>query len=105
MLLRPINNTDLSTYRQRTPKRAIFSALKKYRDDNEEENESKRLMSSMILLEEDADEEYFAKHYDTNMSMVNCGGLMLVSPYFFEWGKDAMEVIRNAYLDGTHTLQ
>ncbi len=62
----------------------------------------------MIMLEEDADEEYFAKYYDTNMSMVNCGGVMLVSSYFFEWGKDAMEVNHpNAYsyLDGTHTLQ
>ncbi len=51
----------------------------------------------MIILEEDADEEYLAKYYDTNMSMVNCGGLTLVSSYFFEWGKDAMEVIRNAF--------
>jgi len=76
---------------------SIFSALKKYRDDNEEENESKLLLSSMIILEEDADEEYLAKYYDTNMSMVNCGGLTLVSSYFFEWGKDAMEVIRNAF--------
>ena len=78
---------------------SIFSALKKkkYRDDDEEENEGKRLLSSMIMLEEDADEEYLAKYYDTNMSMVNCGGLTLVSSYFFEWGKDAMEVIRNTF--------
>ncbi len=53
----------------------------------------------MIILEEDADEvlsvdeEYFAKYYGTNMSMVNCGGVMLVSSYFFEWGKDAKIII------------
>ncbi len=76
---------------------SIFSALKKYEDDNEEENESKRLLLSMIMLEEDADEEYMTKYYDTNLSMVNCGGLTLVSKYFFGWGKDAMKVIRNSF--------
>jgi len=76
---------------------SIFSALKRYADDDEEENESKRLLLSMIILEEDADEEYMAKYYDTNLSMMNCGGLTLVSKYFFDWGKDAMNVIRNAF--------
>ena len=78
---------------------SIFSALKKkkYRDANEEENDSKRLLLSMVMSEEDADDEYLAKYYDTNMSMINCGGLTLVRSTFFDWGKDAMEVIRNAF--------
>ncbi|KAL7490678.1 hypothetical protein ACHAWT_000225 [Skeletonema menzelii] len=80
---------------------SIFSALKRYAEDSEEENESKRLLLSMIMLEEDADEEYMAKYYDTNIAMVNCGGLTLVSKYFFDWGKEAMKFVRHAF---THDI-
>ena len=76
---------------------SIFSALKKYAEVSGEDNESKRLLLSMIMLEEDADEEYISKYYDKNMSMMNCGGLTLVSKYFFEWGKAAMKNIRNSF--------
>ena len=78
-----------------------YTLLSQYEEDSEEKNESKRLLLSMILLEEDADEEYMAKYYDTNIAMVNCGGLTLVSKYFFDWGKEAMKVVRNSF---THDL-
>jgi hypothetical protein len=76
---------------------SIFSALKRYEDPNDEDNESKRLLLSMIILEEDADDDYMTNYYGTNTSMVNCGGLTLVSKYFFGWGKDAMKVIRDSF--------
>lgn len=76
---------------------SIFSALKRYVEDSEEKNESKRLLLSMMLMEEDLDEEYMEQYYDTKISMVNCGGLTLVSKHYFEWGKKAMKHIRNSF--------
>ena len=80
---------------------SIFSAMKKFvdTDENELDTECKELLKSMSLSEADAykDEEYLAKYYDTNMSMLNHGGLTLVSKQFFEWGKLTMKTIRDAF--------
>ena len=78
---------------------SIFSAMKKYVnvDEEESENECKQLLSAMCLREEDADDEYLANYYDTNMSMLNHGGLTLVSRHFFNWGKSTMQYIRDAF--------
>ncbi|KAL7547583.1 hypothetical protein ACHAWF_012088 [Thalassiosira exigua] len=37
------------------------------------------------------------KYYDTNMSLMNCGGLTLVNKLFFPWCKQVMVIIRKAY--------
>jgi hypothetical protein len=79
---------------------AISSAKKKFATDDEEDEleiEFKELLKSMSLLEEDADEEYLTDFYDTNMSMLNHGGLTLVSREFFEWGKITMKIIRSKF--------
>eukprot|EP00986_Skeletonema_menzelii_P020755 scaffold32210_cov114-Skeletonema_menzelii.AAC.1 len=78
---------------------SIFSATKKFvnADEKGSETECKELLRTMSISEADADEAYLATYYDTNMSMLNHGGLTLVSKEFFEWGKLTMQSIRDAF--------
>ena len=76
---------------------SIFSALKKYADDSKEENECKRLLLWMMLKEDELDDDYWSKCYDSNMSLLNNGGLTLVSKEFFDWGRKVMQLVRSSF--------
>ena len=43
---------------------------------------------------DDIDDDYISKYYDRNMSMLNTGGMTLVSKEFFEWGKKVVAKAR-----------
>ena len=43
---------------------------------------------------DDIDEDYVQKYYDRHVSLLNTGGLTLVSRDFFEWGRKVMAVSR-----------
>ena len=59
---------------------AIFSAQQKF-EDNQSEYKILQAMQSKL---DDIDEDYVQKYYDRHMSLLNTGGLTLVSRDFFE---------------------
>ena len=59
----------------------------------------KLIYDCMTMYERDAlkDEEYIKLYYDTNMAMLNHGGLTLVKKEFFPWAKRLMTTVRAAF--------
>ena len=69
---------------------AIFSAQKKFEDDQPEH----KILNAMHCKLDDLDSHYIETYYDRHMSMLNTGGMTLVSGEFFEWGRKVMDVAR-----------
>ena len=69
---------------------AIFSTQKKFEDDQPEH----KILNAMHCKLDDLDTHYIEKYYDRHMSMLNTGGMTLVSGEFFEWGRKVMDVVR-----------
>jgi len=42
-------------------------------------------------------DEYISKYYDGHLTLLNCGGLTLIKSHYFEWGKQAMHMIRSSF--------
>mmetsp|Transcript_1627 Transcript_1627/g.3578 ORF Transcript_1627/g.3578 Transcript_1627/m.3578 type:complete len:236 (+) Transcript_1627:420-1127(+) len=59
----------------------------------------KLIYDCMTMYERDAlnDEEYIKLYYDTNMAMLNHGGLTLITKPFFSWAKRLMKTVRDAF--------
>ena len=69
---------------------AIFSAQQRF-EDNQSEYKILQAMQSKL---DNIDEDYVQKYYDRHVSLLNTGGLTLVSRDFFEWGRKVMAVSR-----------
>ena len=69
---------------------AIFSTQKKFNEDQPEY----KILSAMHCKLDDLDAHYIHNYYDRHMSMLNTGGMTLVSAEFFEWGRKVMDVTR-----------
>ncbi|EJK77419.1 hypothetical protein THAOC_00754, partial [Thalassiosira oceanica] len=59
----------------------------------------KLIYDCMTMYERDAlnDEEYIKLYYDTNMAMLNHGGLTLITKPFFSWAKRLVKTVRDAF--------
>ena len=51
----------------------------------------------MMLCEREIEDEYMDRYYAGHMSLLNRGGLTLVSGPFFEFGKNILNKVRNAF--------
>ena len=51
----------------------------------------------MRMREREIDDEYMDRYYDGHMSLLNRGGLTLVSGPFFEFGENILNKVRNAF--------
>ena len=71
---------------------AIFSAKKRFAEEK-----CKHALSSMMMREREIDDEYMEKYYDSNMGMLNHGGLTIVNKQFFSFGKLLLSTIRNTF--------
>ncbi|KAL7537398.1 hypothetical protein ACHAXR_010209 [Thalassiosira sp. AJA248-18] len=80
---------------------AIFSSMKRFGFESSSDKECKEALSKMMMREREMDDEYMDKYYDSNMSLLNSGGLTLVHAHFFEWGKQLLRKIRQAYDEDT----
>lgn len=79
--------------------------LKRFEDDGTAANkECRKLLSSMILRSRDMDDEYVEKYYDMHMTLLNRGGLTLISKPFFEWAKLLLKLIRTVFTVDTIDL-
>ena len=76
---------------------AIYSSRKFFSRESSSDKDCKELLSAMLIREREIDEEYMSKYYDESMSLLNRGGLTLVSKPFFEWGKKLMATIRAVF--------
>ena len=59
--------------------------------------DKKRILLDMMLREREIDDEYMDNYYDGHLSLLNRGGLTLVSSPFFEFGKKILNKVRNAF--------
>ena len=66
---------------------------------NELEFQLHEIYKAMTVYERDVDEKYLELYYDTNMAMLNQGGLTLISMAFFEWAKALILVVRDAFTE------
>ena len=55
------------------------------------------VLASMMMWEREMDDEYLEKYYDSNLALMNRGGLTLVHKHFFGWGRKLMAKIRSVY--------
>ena len=76
---------------------AIFSAKKNLSGDSEVNKACRAILSDMILHSRQLDEEYLARYYDPHMSLLNMGGLTLVSKHYFPWCRKVMATIRSVF--------
>ena len=79
---------------------ALFDVRKKYTESGTIEGDARReLISTMISREHELDEEYKSEYYDTNVGMLNQGGLTIVNKSFFPFGKKLMQEIRTTFTE------
>ena len=72
---------------------AIFSTMKRFTTDSSTHLNKistsaakKSILLDMMLREREIDDEYMSKYYDEHISLLNRGGLTLVSGPFFKFG-------------------
>lgn len=83
---------------------AIFSTMKRFTGDSSTHLNKistsaakKNILLDMMLREREIDDDYMSKYYDGHMSLLNRGGLTLVSGPFFEFGKNILNKVRSAF--------
>ena len=91
---------------------AVFSSLKRIlkkkasgKDSSKakaSDRDHRALLMSMMVRARDIDDEYTSKYYDSNMSLLNRGGLTFVSKLSFPWSKQLMNSLRCEF--NLHTL-
>ena len=53
-----------------------------------------KILSAMYCKLDDLDTHYLYNYYDGHMSMLNTGGMTLVSGQFFDWSRNVMDATR-----------